>query len=57
MRTALLAVALAFVGVLLALTVHAVVQGGPDVLTALSALVLLLLGVGIVGALRHPPEP
>jgi hypothetical protein len=56
MRTALLATALAFVGVLLALTVHATVQGGVDVLTALSALVLVLLGVGIVGALRHPPE-
>ena len=56
MRTALLAVALAFVGVLLALTVHAAVQGGVDVLTALSALVLVLLGVGIVGALRHPPQ-
>jgi hypothetical protein len=56
MRTALLATALAFVGVLLALTVHATVQGGVDVLTALSALVLVVLGVGIFGALRHPPE-
>jgi hypothetical protein len=55
-RTALLAVALAFVGVFLALTIHAVAQSGVDILTALSALVLVLLGVGIVGALGHPPQ-
>jgi hypothetical protein len=54
-RTAVLAVALTFVAALLALTVHAAVQGGVDVLTVLSALVLVLLGVGISGALRHPP--
>ena len=56
MRTTVLAIALAFIGVLLALTIHAAVQGGVDVLTALSALVLVLLGVGIVGALGHPPQ-
>ena len=56
MRTAVLAVALAFVGVLLALTVHATATGGVDVLTGLSVLVLVLLGVGIVGALGHPPQ-
>jgi hypothetical protein len=55
-RTTVLAIALAFIGVLLALTIHAAVQGGVDVLTALSALVLVLLGVGIVGALGHPPQ-
>jgi hypothetical protein len=54
-RTAVLAVALTFVTALLALTVHAAIQGGVDVLTMLSALVLVLLGVGISGALRHPP--
>jgi hypothetical protein len=57
MRSAILAVALAFVALLLALTVHAVAQSGPDVLTLLSLVVLLLLGVGIVGALRDPPRP
>ena len=56
MRTTVLAVALAFVGVFLALTIHAAVRGGVDVLTALSALVLVLLGVGVVGALGHPPQ-
>jgi hypothetical protein len=56
MRTAVLATALVFVAALLALTVHAAVTGGPDVLTVLSAVVLALLGFGIVGALGHPPE-
>jgi hypothetical protein len=56
MRVAILAVALAFVAALLALTIHAAVEGGVDILTVLSALVLALLGFGIVGALRHPPD-
>jgi membrane associated rhomboid family serine protease len=56
MRVALLVVALAFVGALLGLTIHAAVEGGIDILTVLSALVLALLGFGIVGALRNPPD-
>ena len=56
MRVAILVVALAFVGALLGLTIHAAVEGGVDILTVLSALVLALLGFGIVGALRHPPD-
>ena len=55
MRTGILVVALVFAGALLALTVHAAVSGGVDVLTVLSALVLALFLFGIVGALRHPP--
>ena len=56
MRAAILAVALVFVGALLALTVHAAVEGGVDILTVLSALVLALFAFGIVGALLHPPD-
>jgi hypothetical protein len=56
MRAAVLGAALAFVVALLALTVHAAASGGIDILTALSALVLALFGVGIVGALLHPPD-
>jgi hypothetical protein len=56
MRTAILGAAVAFVAVLLALTIHALIQGGPDILTVLSVLVLALFGFGIVGALRHPPD-
>ena len=56
MRATILVVAVIFVGGLLALTVHAAVEGGVDILTVLSALVLALLGFGIIGALRHPPD-
>jgi hypothetical protein len=56
MRAAVLGVALASVVGLLALTVHAVASGGIDILTVLSVLVLALFGVGIVGALLHPPD-
>jgi hypothetical protein len=56
MRVVVLGAALAFVAALLALTVHAAMSGGIDILTVLSILVLALFGVGIVGALVHPPE-
>jgi hypothetical protein len=56
MRGALLVVTLVFAGALLALTIHATVRDGPDVLTVLSALVLALILFGIVGALLHPPR-
>ena len=55
MRGTILAVALVFVTGLLALTVSAAVHGGVDILTVVSALVLALLGFGIIGALVHPP--
>jgi hypothetical protein len=56
MRVAVLGAALAFVVALLALTVHAATSGGIDILTVLSVFVFALFGVGIVGALLHPPE-
>ena len=56
MRAAVLGVALLFILALLALTVHAVVSGGIDVLTVLSVFVLALFALGIVGALLHPPR-
>jgi hypothetical protein len=56
MRAAVLGAALLFALVLLALTVHAALSGGVDVLTVLSVMVLALLSVGIVGALLHRPE-
>lgn len=52
----ILAVALVFIAVLGALTVTTVVRTGPDILTLVSLVVLAMLGVGIVGAIRHPPE-
>ena len=56
MREPILAIVLVFIAVLAALTIHALVQGGPDILTVLSLLVLGLFGFGVVGALRHPPD-
>jgi predicted membrane channel-forming protein YqfA (hemolysin III family) len=56
MRAAVLGAALLFIVALLALTVHAAVSGGIDVLTVLSVFVLALLALGIVGALLHPPQ-
>ena len=57
MRGVILVVALLSVGALLVLTVHAAIQGGVDILTVLSGLVLALFAFGIVGALLHPPDP
>jgi hypothetical protein len=56
MREPILAIVLVFIAALAALTIHALVQSGPDILTVLSLLVLGLFGFGVVGALRHPPD-
>jgi hypothetical protein len=52
----ILVAALAFVAVLGALTVAVAVRNGPDVLTAVSLVVLAMVGFGVVGALREPPQ-
>jgi hypothetical protein len=56
MREPILAIVLVFIATLTGLTIHALIQGGPDILTVLSLLVLAMFGFGIVGALRHPPD-
>jgi hypothetical protein len=55
-RTVVLAVALAFILGFAFLTIGSAVEQGVTVGTLLSALVLLLLLVGIVGALFNPPR-
>jgi len=55
MRVLLLIVALIFVAVFGYATLRVAIINGPDLLTGVSALVLLLVGVGVVGALLHPP--
>jgi hypothetical protein len=42
--------------VLLGLTVYVAVINGPDVLTVLSLIILAMLGTGIFGALKEPPQ-
>jgi hypothetical protein len=49
-RTAVLAVALAFVALLAALTLYVLVSRGPDLLVVLSLLVAGLLGHALLGA-------
>jgi hypothetical protein len=55
-RTAVLAFVLAFTAALSALTIYVIARNGPDILTALSLLVLAMFTFGAVGALRHPPD-
>jgi hypothetical protein len=55
-RRVVLGLALALTTFFAALTLDVIARTGLDVLSLSSLLVLALLGVGIVGALRQPPE-
>jgi hypothetical protein len=55
MRTTVLATALVFIVGFAFLTVVAATEQGVTLATVLSAFILVLLAVGIVGALRNPP--
>jgi len=55
MRTAVLAAALVFIVGFAFLTIVAATEQGVTVATVLSVFILVLLAVGIVGALRNPP--
>jgi hypothetical protein len=55
-RTLVLAVALAFIAGFAFLTVSAAVERGFTLASLISVLILLLLAVGIIGALFNPPR-
>jgi hypothetical protein len=55
-RTAVLGVALAFTALLAFLTLFVLFDKGPDVLVVISLFVLAIFGIGIFGALSHPPD-
>jgi len=55
-RNAVLAAALAMIGLLAYLTVSVAVEHGVDVLVVVSLVVLALLGFGVLGALTTPPD-
>ncbi len=55
-RQAVLASALVFIAFFAFLTVAAAIEQGVTAATVISIFILLLLGVGIVGALRNPPS-
>jgi hypothetical protein len=52
----LIAVALVFTVFFAVLTISVIVRTGLDILTLASLFVLVLLGVGLYGALTHPPD-
>jgi hypothetical protein len=54
-RTAVLAVAVAFCLLFLTLTLGVVVDSGLDVLSVASFVVIGLLAIGLIGAIRNPP--
>ncbi len=54
-RTLVLTAALVFIAGFAFLTVVAVIEQGFTVASFLSILILLMLSIGIVGALRNPP--
>jgi NADH:ubiquinone oxidoreductase subunit 6 (subunit J) len=55
-RVVVLAVTVVFIAGLAALTVSDFVNHGVTVVGVLAILILVLFAVGIVGALRHPPQ-
>ena len=55
-RQLVLGVALVFIAGFAFLTFSAVVEQGFTLASLLSVLILVLLGIGIVGALRNPPR-
>jgi hypothetical protein len=55
-RIVVLGVALVFIAGFAFLTVAAVIEQGFTAASLISAFILLLLAIGIVGALRNPPR-
>jgi hypothetical protein len=55
-RVAVLAVSLAFILGFAFLTIGGIAQYGLTAEGVLSVIVLVILGVGVVGALRNPPR-
>ena len=55
-RLLVLCAALLFIGGFAFLTVSAMAEQGITVAGLLSVFILVLLGVGIIGALRNPPR-
>jgi hypothetical protein len=55
-RNAVLAAALALIGLLAFLTLSVAIEHGVDILVVLSLIILALLGFGVLGALTTPPD-
>jgi quinol-cytochrome oxidoreductase complex cytochrome b subunit len=55
-RLVVLGIALVFIAGFAFLTVAAAIEQGVTVASVISAFILLMLAVGIIGALRNPPR-
>lgn len=55
-RIAVFAALLIFIAGFALLTVRSISEQGFDVFSAISLFILLLLSVGVIGALRNPPR-
>ena len=55
-RLLVLGLALVFIAGMAFLTLSAVIEQGFTLASLISVLILLVLGIGIVGALRNPPR-
>jgi hypothetical protein len=55
-RNVALSGALLLIGLLSFLTVRAAIRDGVDAVVVISAIVLALMGVGVLGALNAPPD-
>jgi uncharacterized membrane protein len=55
-RTLVLGAALVFIAGFAFLTVAAIIEQGFTAASAISIFILVLLAVGVIGALRHPPQ-
>lgn len=56
MRAAVFAIALVFIVLLAYLTIVDFVHHGVTAIGVLAVMIVLLFSIGIIGALRHPPE-
>jgi hypothetical protein len=55
-RTVVMAAAVLFIFGFGVLTIHAVAEQGVSLASVVSLFILILLGVGVIGAARHPPR-
>jgi len=56
MRSAFLIVALAFCLVFGGMTAAVAAQSGVDIFTVVSFLIVAMIGIGVIGAPRNPPD-
>ena len=56
LRRSVLTIALLFIGALATLTVLDFIHNGLTVIGVLAIMIVVLFMLGIVGALRHPPQ-